>query len=146
MKKSIFKTALFTASVLIMSGCATQKGVKNTDPQALAGEWSIVSVDGQPVTSTEKVPFIGFNTAEKRVSGNSGCNLMNGSYEAQAGKITFGRMMSTMMMCPDMETERKVLKAVEEVKTYSIENPKDKPAVLHLSNAEGKSIITLEKK
>lgn len=145
----MFKTAFFAAAVLVLGACATQKVSKNTNPSDLAGEWNIMSVSGQPVKTTEKTPFIGFNTAEKRIFGNSGCNLMNGSYQLndkQAGQISFGRMASTMMMCPDMDTESKVLKAVEGVKAYSIETRKDKAAILNFYDTKGDLIMTLEKK
>ena len=38
-------------------------------------------MDGQKI-STERMPFIGFDVAQKRIYGNSGCNHMMGSFEA----------------------------------------------------------------
>ena len=50
---------------------------------------------------------------------NAGCNRMTGTFEAdslQPGKISFGQVGATRMMCPDMDTENKVLQALNTVK------------------------------
>ena len=52
------------------------------------------------------MPFIGFDVAQKRIYGNSGCNRMMGSFEADSlkpGTLKFGQIGSTRMMCPDMK-------------------------------------------
>lgn len=91
---------------------------------ALKGEWLISEVNGEAVpTGMEKQPFIAFDLKEKRIHGTAGCNLVNGGFktdDANALSITFPAMASTMMACPDMETEGKILKAIHEVKSFDV--------------------------
>lgn len=88
----------------------------------LKGEWLISEVNNEPVsTEMEKQPFIAFNLKEKRIHGNAGCNLINGGFEtndANALSITFPAVAVTMMACPAMETEDKIMKALNEVKSF----------------------------
>lgn len=90
----------------------------------LKGEWLITEVNGEAVpTGMEKQPFIAFDVKEKLIHGNAGCNLMNGGFkteEANALSITFPAVASTMMACPDMDTESKIMKALGEVKSFDV--------------------------
>jgi heat shock protein HslJ len=59
-----------------------------------------------------------------------------GGYELKGDKLTFARMASTMMACPDgMDTEQKFLKALEQVKRWSIAKQQ-----LELMDGSGKVI------
>lgn len=88
----------------------------------LSGKWMISEVGGQNVpTGMEKQPFIEFNISEKRLHGNAGCNIINGGFVTDADNaaaISFPQLVSTMMACPDMEVEGRVLKALNEVKSF----------------------------
>ena len=69
----------------------------------------------------EKQPFIEFNIAEKRLHGNAGCNLINGAFQVDdenPSAISFPQVISTMMACPDMEVEGRVLKALNSVQSF----------------------------
>lgn len=103
---------------------------------SINGEWNIIEVNGSKVTPGESrtLPFITFDTATGRVSGNSGCNRMMGSFDvnAETGKPFVGqRWAGTKIMCPDMTTERNVLGALAQVKGYK-KAGKDK---MYLCNA-----------
>lgn len=92
---------------------------------SLAGEWAISTVAGEELGASQKEPFIGFNLDENRVFGSAGCNSINGAIkqdeeETDAKALTLGPIAATMMMCPDMEVERKVLKALNAVKSFDI--------------------------
>ena len=68
----------------------------------------------------EKQPFIEFNIAEKSLHGNAGCNLINGAFQVDdenPSAISFPQVISTMMACPDMEVEGRVLKALNSVQS-----------------------------
>jgi heat shock protein HslJ len=59
-----------------------------------------------------------------------------GGYELKGDKLTFARMASTMMACPDgMDTEQKFLKALEQVKRWRIAKQQ-----LELMDGSGKVI------
>ena len=98
-------------TALAMSSC---RSVEKAMPlSSINGEWNIIEVNGSKVTPGESrtLPFITFDTATGRVSGNSGCNRMMGSFDVNAkpGSLSLGAMAGTKMMCPDMTTERNVL-------------------------------------
>ena len=112
----------------------------------LAGEWKIATVDGAEVVvgKEDKVPFLAFDIAEMRVHGNAGCNLINGGFsqeEGQPASLRFSQMISTMMAGPNMELEGKILKAIDQVRSFAAgEN-----GVIILQDAESNAVLTLVK-
>lgn len=87
------------------------------------GKWNITKVEGAAVEVADKTPFISFNVAENAVHGNGGCNIINGSFSQEEGNpssLKFGQMISTMMAGPGMETERKVLSAMNKVASFVV--------------------------
>lgn len=113
---------------------------------ALKGEWLITEVNGEAVsTGMEKQPFIAFDLKEKRIHGNAGCNLINGEFktdDANALSIIFPAMATTMMACPDLETEGKILKAFHEVKSFDVLAG----GGIGLYSADGTLLLVLTKK
>lgn len=98
-----------------------QKKAPTMQLSDLNGKWMISEAGGQAIPEgMEKQPFIEFNISEKRIHGNAGCNLINGGFVADgdAAAISFPQLVSTMMACPDMEVEGRVLKALNEVKSF----------------------------
>lgn len=131
------------AGALIIS---CHNGKNTLSLSALNGEWNITEVDGKQI-SMNKMPFIGFDVAQKRMYGNSGCNRMTGSLEADSlkpGTLKFGQIGSTRMMCPDMQTEQSVLAALDKVTSY--QTVSDQPETIALCDRDGKPLMTLEKK
>lgn len=134
MKKMLISAAAFAAVVL--SSCGTTG--KSVD---ISGEWNVVSVEGQKLTGN---PYIGFDMQEGRLYGNAGCNRIMGGVELDSinpGKIGFTGVASTRMMCPDMETEQKVLEALNEVAGYQAS-----ATGVELTDKDGKVLISLEKR
>lgn len=88
----------------------------------LEGKWMISEAGGQAIPEgMEKQPFLEFNVAEKSVHGNAGCNLINGGFvadEKNPVSISFPQVICTMMACPDMEVEDRVLKALNAVCSF----------------------------
>lgn len=131
------------AGALIVS-CNSGKNMLSLS--ALNGEWNITEVEGQKIAA-DKLPFIGFDVTQKRIYGNSGCNRMMGTFEADSlkpGMLKFGQIGSTRMMCPDMKTEQMVLSVMDKVASY--QTVSDKPEVIALCNQDGKPLLVLEKK
>ncbi|MBO8471517.1 MAG: META domain-containing protein [Bacteroidetes bacterium] len=122
-----------TAAILLGS-CAT--GVN------LSGKWEIVSLNGETVNAIETKPFLEFDTEKSEVHGNTGCNLMNGSYSQDGKKLSFGNMATTMMAGPDMDLEREVLDAIN--KTASIKDMAGNK--VQVFDANGNLIMELQKK
>ncbi|MCD7901925.1 MAG: META domain-containing protein [Bacteroides sp.] len=94
----------------------------------LEGEWKITEVNGELVpTNLEKKPFLNFDVQKNRIHGNAGCNMINGGFvtkEDDPMAISFPAVAATMMACPDMTLERKVLDALNVIKTFEIINDK----------------------
>ena len=138
MRKTFLGVAALAACM--MMSCKSSKQVATVD---LSGEWNIVAVDGQELTATEK-PFIGLDMANKSLHGNAGCNSLLGNFELDSihpGTIRFTQVGATRMMCPDMETETKVLAALNKVAGYD-----ETAEGVVLTDAEGNALLTLEKR
>ena len=99
-----------------------QKKEADVKLSVLNGEWKIKEVNGEAITSgMEKQPFIAFDVKKKTIHGNAGCNLINGGFEtstSNAKSISFPGVATTMMACPDMEVESRVLKALNSVQSF----------------------------
>lgn len=144
MKKQFI--ALCMAGALVgLSSCKTAQSATST-LEALEGEWKITTVEGQPIKpkAGEKEAFIGFNVKENRLYGNTGCNNLVGGIQADAkkGTMSFGQTGSTRMMCPDMDTEQKVLGAMGKVVGYEV----SKDGKMSLKAEDGTVVMTLEKR
>ena len=88
----------------------------------LNGKWKIAEAGGVAIAdSLENQPFVELNVAEKKLHGNAGCNIINGSFQTEAGNaqsISFPQVISTMMACPDMDVEGRVLKALNDTRSF----------------------------
>jgi heat shock protein HslJ len=84
------------------------------------GKWNLIPVMASD-TATGRTPFISFNTQEKKISGNTGCNSFGGSFMADStGMLSFGRdIMSTKMACPGYN-ENIFVQNLQRVNRYSI--------------------------
>ena len=108
----------------------------------LNGEWIVSAIGNTQLGKTENTPFLAFDIEQKRVHGNAGCNVINGSFSQEEGKdnsLKFSQMISTMMACPDMETERQILEALSKVNSFS----SSQDQTLALLDENGTEILTL---
>ena len=142
--KKVFVSICVAGAALAMSSCRSVE--KAVPVSSINGEWNIIEVNGSKVAPGESrtLPFIAFDMATGRVSGNSGCNRMMGTFDVNAkpGSLELGAMASTRMMCPDMTTEKNVLSALAQVKGYK-KAGKEK---MYLCNASNRPVVVLEKK
>lgn len=88
---------------------------------ALAGgEWTLVSLDGQPLPTEARQPTALFEGT--RVSGFGGCNrYFGGVVEKSPGAIVIGPLAGTKMACPSpaMEIEDRFIAAMSQATRYS---------------------------
>jgi heat shock protein HslJ len=83
-------------------------------------EWTLVSLDGQPLSQAARPPTAVFEGT--RVSGFGGCNRYFGQVvETSPGAITVGLLAGTKMACPSpaMEVEDRFLAAMSRATRYS---------------------------
>lgn len=114
MKKVIFYVLLVPMCIGMIFACSDAK----TDAKKLEGKWNVVEVKGEKLME-EGLPQMNFNMAENKLHGNTGCNIFNTTVNldsSDVSSITINPAATTMMACPNMEVEGKVLQAMEEVK------------------------------
>lgn len=139
MKKIFFYALLIPAFVGMMSSCGESK----TDVKGLEGKWNIAEVKGEKVVVEEGAPVMEFNMTENKLHGNAGCNIFNTSVVVDPNDIsaiTINQAATTMMACPNMELEDKVLKSMAEVKAVKAGKSADE---MLLVDAEGNVLFVL---
>ena len=151
------KNLLILSATIILFSCSTTSDiVKNSDTakiaqqevtntiSSLGNSWLLSSINGKSIPKMaegNKIPQLKFDTKKMQVSGNDGCNQINGSLKKlDQSNLVFGLMMGTKMMCPKMATTDKFEKALSLVKTYKV--AKDK---LSLFGIDGKEVLQFVK-
>ena len=84
--------------------------------------WKLISVAGDTVgthTDQREVHML-LELAESQVRGFAGCNQFFGSYETGDGALKFGQLASTMAMCPYIDDESALFRALEQISAYEI--------------------------
>jgi heat shock protein HslJ len=93
------------------------------DPAALEGESWILT---QMLTAGGQTEIVDVGVSASfdgtTISGISGCNQYNASYEATGAQISFGPIAGTKMACPEPEgsTEARYLQLLEGVGSYEV--------------------------
>lgn len=114
MKKIIFYALLIPAFMGMMFACSDAK----TDVKKLDGKWNVVEVKGEKLME-EGLPQMNFDMSENKLHGNTGCNIFNTTVNLDSddvSSLTINPAATTMMACPNMDVEGKVLQAMEDVK------------------------------
>jgi uncharacterized lipoprotein YbaY len=121
-------------------------GAEASEPQtALANtSWRLVSYGplDAPVAAVAESPATVTFDSEGNVNGSAGCNLFGGSYQAAAGRITFGQVVSTLRICEGealAAQERALLGALTGAARYAIEAGR-----LRIFSSDGAAALTLE--
>ena len=98
----------------------------------LNGAWHVTEIDGMPIDD-DNMQLV-FDIDERKVHGNTGCNILNGSLETDletANTLSFQKIITTRMACPDASNETSLLVALEEVEYLK---PIEKNKVVLLDN------------
>jgi copper homeostasis protein (lipoprotein) len=106
-----------------------------TDSNLTEKYWKLVSINDREVTKDDfmaKEPHLNFKSEFNRVSGSDGCNGFGGVYFLEGNKITFEKMMSTLMACPDSFVFDKFMKNLQEEVTYNLVD--EETLILHSGN------------
>lgn len=122
-------TRFFTASfflIILFSSCTAIRNTSNTTPATeplFLSKWTLSELNGKPVDADPK-PYMIFTAGDVfRVSGYAGCNLMSGTFTLSgADSIDFGVITSTMMACPDYDTEQSFLNILSMATNWYINN------------------------
>lgn len=136
MKKII---RLLSVSLLLLTSCATTKSV-----YPLNGEWAVVRLGDKAIVPTDRTPYLGFNVNDGQVYGFTGCNRLTGSLNAEKfmkGKVTFGALATTRMLCQDDAYEGEFLATLGQARQTEVSANEIK-----LKDAAGRVIMVLNKK
>ena len=94
-----------------------------TDLTLTDKKWKLVEMNGRPVANTpgEQDYFIQLDSEENRIHGFAGCNNFFGNFELEEGlRLKFSKIGSTMMACPNMNTEKELFQILETVDNYRV--------------------------
>jgi Uncharacterized lipoprotein NlpE involved in copper resistance len=90
--------------------------------------WKLIELAGKEITSSpegqnREAHFI-LKNEDKRVTGNTGCNNMNGTYQlsGEENTIRFSPLATTRMACIGIDYEYEYLKVFEICDNYTIQN------------------------
>lgn len=84
--------------------------------------WVVVEMKGVPVQQSggRRDAHIVFEVAEKRFTGNGGCNQINGNYTLDKNEIKFTDVIATKMACNDIEFENAFLATLTSIDRYEV--------------------------
>jgi len=141
MKKRIFPIAILTFMSLLLSCNNTKKTIAAATDSTTSGseqlyqfQWNLTELNGVTVPAIAKAYLLLSLGQVNKVTGNTGCNLMNGSFELSGTNgIKFSAFATTRMACidnPITNVEQKFLDALSVTGNWVI-----KDTVLLLSHA-----------
>jgi copper homeostasis protein (lipoprotein) len=90
--------------------------------------WKLIELNGKPVrmdSNFRKEPHLFLKENQNLFSGNGGCNNISGQYKlTNPDSVSFSKVISTMMACPDLQLESLFLKALSKVRAYRVSGDK----------------------
>jgi len=110
-------------SSLVILACSSSKEVTNPLVNDIWVLDFVEGVDYQPEPDSKDRPMIEINSKEKKVTGNTGCNSMNGKVEVEEDQIKFSDLITTKMFCEN-SIESEFLISLGMVNNYKIEKLK----------------------
>jgi heat shock protein HslJ len=124
MKKKI-TTIAFLATLILIVSCHSTKPVTGTpggSEMLYASQWNLAELNGTAVTNG-KAQLLFYPGQVSRVSGNAGCNKLNGTFELTGTNfIKFSPLATTRMACDPAIRETEFTEALGKVNNWSIVN------------------------
>ena len=100
---------------------AARPAVVTKDTTSLGGTWFLQAVLASD-TATGKIPMLQFNLASKKMTGNTGCNKMSGSFNFTDSTLSFNQDIITTKMACVGYNEGAFLKSLLRTNGYHLEN------------------------
>jgi heat shock protein HslJ len=83
--------------------------------------WKLVTLNDKDVTKQINEPHIVFDSENKRVSGNNGCNKFSCNFDQpDLNRLKFGNIVSTKMACVGENIEDDFFSVLEQTTIYSL--------------------------
>ena len=110
--------ALVTTTLLCATASTAQTGAGETDLPGTA--WLAEDIDGHGVVDRARSTMEFVKSGQ--VSGIAACNRYFGPVSIRGGRISFGNLAATRMMCPDamMDQEQRFLEALSRAKRLEL--------------------------
>lgn len=111
------------ALLLLVGACSQSTLSTTTAPAALAGEWSLVELDGLPAPTGAggRRATLRFDVDSTRVAGFAGCNRVAANFTIARDSLRFGPAVMTKMACNEgMELEGRVAGVLSNAKRYQL--------------------------
>ena len=146
--KKYFFLCLAVVGIAVFASCKSQKAVVASFSD-LDGEWSVVELNGKKLDPADSKQLIVIDVARKHLSGNAGCNRMNGNIEytdAQKNIIKFPQVATTRMACPDMKGEQEFLDALNKVVRFQAEGEAKPVNTIALYGTDNGKLMVIQKK
>ncbi|HCY00908.1 MAG TPA: heat-shock protein [Bacteroidales bacterium] len=125
--------------VLIFTSCGTTQKIEQTVKSTIYTKWELTLLDGKAVR-IEKPIYLEL-TDDNKVGGFMGCNRLGGDYTIENdNQIRFSNLITTRMACSELVLETQVLKMLNTVDNFTIDNEK-----LMLSIGSGKPLATFHR-
>lgn len=132
--------------LLFFQSCATQ-GNENSSSTLnldLSESWILVEIHESSGTTVnegfpDRKPSLTLEAISKKLTGNTGCNQMFGSFKTNQNKVNFTGIGATKMYCAGVK-ESEYLAMFDKIKTYSIVNDQ-----LSFLDAEGNVLLKYSK-
>ncbi|ALS98323.1 copper resistance protein NlpE N-terminal domain-containing protein [Lacimicrobium alkaliphilum] len=94
---------------------------KQIGSEIVGVKWQLTELMGQEIAINAQKPVYFTIGADMQVTGFAGCNRFFGKVTLEQGqRLAFDKMASTMMACPALQQEGKLLKALEMADNYSL--------------------------
>ncbi len=149
-----FKHLMYLLLIIIFSNCSSsKKNVTNTNDSIQSKKtsstltntyWKLIELNGKKIdaiTADKKEIHLKFISDSNRVEGFGGCNGFGGNYTTKNDfNISITNVISTMIACPDLETENKLFKVLNTADNYYV-----KEDTLSLSKARMATIAKFVK-
>ena len=112
--------------MLVLGACASKKAADRAVAQQLQGTWELTLFTpggkGFAEVFGQRRPELVFHTTENRVSGNTGCNHMTGTYSINGQRFQFGADMAITKMACQGYDESSFLQAMTSINRFQINN------------------------
>lgn len=112
--------------------------------EEFGGTWIIATAERHDVVG-ETPAEITFDLATGRIYGNDGCNVVNGTFAlGDENELEFGSLISTQKDCGPEVTDRAVLRALNNTRSYKRAHGDE--LRIRLCDRRGRTVMTLEKR
>ncbi len=126
MKVILVQVASLTVMLFFFSCSVNNKRNYLSNISLESGKWMLINLNGQEVAkqNTARPIYVEFNVTDQKVAGFAGCNRLFGAYVMKGSALSFARVGSTKMICPDAELENTFIANLQQINRYQIEGEK----------------------